>query len=1492
MKTWKKIVRLLILVALIIPAAALVAIQIPAVQTAIVGKATGILNQDIDGEIKVGKVYFSFPNNLILKDVDIIQGADDTLAHLGKALVKIKTSSLFSSKEAVVRRVSLEDGSFNIHKLNDSTTNLSALLAPLQKKDKKEPGSLPWDNIRLDRLNLKRIDFSTDSLHLNNINLAARNIRYSEPLTASARIDNLSLETDTGLKVNTMSADMALDSEGIHVDGLRYDDGWSQLDAKQVSLGFKDFSDFGNFLEKVQIDANLRPSKIDMRTAGAFLPLGGRDLSLWVEGAVKGTVSNLSSDKLRIQSDSKQTVADLKFRLRGLPDIERTRIDAEILNLNTTTADLAEIMAGIDPGFQKTALTRYAPGEPIHLTAKANGYLSGLSATGHLSTATMGEASIEGFVRKTGSHLGVEGTASTSSLQLGRLLGNPSLGSLTCQTDIDFSLNGKKMSVDVKPLQIQKFTFNGYDYHDLVASGTLQDGFLQADVVSYDPNLQMTLHSDINLGGKGQDNHYKIDLDLDRIDLSTLHFDKRDSTSLSMALNADIVQTPDGAFLGQADIRGLQATLPGRVFDVGDIALSSTLEDERYELILNSTLAKADYDGNIFITDFLKQSYQAILNDHLEQILGKKDNLIKNDPHPEDFGSFRLRTLDLQPVLDFFAPDLFVSRESSIGVSLSNDEAVGSIASELVGVGNLFFRNLQGRMFTEGPLIKADIDLDRLQVSGIVVDHVRLDAVADSTAIDVVAGFHNEDEQANRAEVGARVSFPDPEDPETDGYQLRVDLRSSDLMLAGHPWEIQPSSILYKEKNIRIEDFALNSGEQSLLADGTVSESVTDTVRVLLNDFDMGIANSFLTLPLNLQGLLTGNGEAYALLSPDRGLLLDLSANQASIADVELGTIYLSSFWDDDDDCLRFNIDNILRNGHPLVATASYHPADKLLHADAQVDSLQVGVLKPILYTLFSEMEGTASGHVVASGPLNDLSLRSEGTRFNNILLKLDYTQVDYRADGPFSISEKGLVFDNILLSDRFGHHATLTGGVPWDHFNNLQTNIRIDLQNIMALNTTSKHNETFYGRAFANGTLRVSGPLERIRLNMNLTPTGNTTIHIPLGNSAKQAQSLLTFINNENDHRQRIDMYDSLMLAKRNLKNKKQQTKSDLSVNLRLNATPDAEIQLEIDKETGDILKARGNGQIAISAGTDLFDIKGDYRVDSGSYHFGMLGFTSRDFTIDPGGTIAFGGDVMQSDLDMTATYRTKASISPLIADSTAVTSRRTVDCRINLTGKLANPEIKFNISIPDLDPTTQGRVESALNTEDKRMKQALALLISGGFVPDEQSGIVNSTTMLYSNASEMMASQLNNIFRQLDIPLDLGFNYQPTETGRDIFDVAVSTQLFNNRVIINGNIGNRHYISSSNSDIVGDLDIEIKLNRQGQLRLTLFSHSADQYSNYLDQSQRNGAGIVYQEDFNSLGELWRKIFRIKTDERQTLPDPNAPGRPLPGERPGETRP
>ena len=1476
MKTWKIIVRILVMVFVVLPTAALVAVQIPAVQTAVVGKVTDVLSRNLDGEVHVGKVLISFPNNLILKDVDVIQSPGDTLAHMGKMLVSLKTSSLVFSREAHIRRVSLENGRIAIRHINDSTTNLDALIAPLKNRPKKENTSgLPWDDIRAGRLTVKHVDFSTDSLHMQDINLTARNIHYGK--TASARIDNLTLrEESRGLNLQELGGDIHMDSTGIQVRDLRAKDDYSHVKG-DVKLGFSDFSDFSDFLNRVSLDADLQDAFFDTQTLRAITRGNIPSLGLWLDGRVKGTVSDLRTDLLHIESASQETFLDLKGRLKGLPDLDHALINAEILRSSTRTSDLAEILASLQPGFNKASISKLAPGEKLSLKGQAEGPLSDLKASGTLTTETMGGATFDATLGLGSKGFRMDGTASTESLQLGRILGNKNLGALTCQTDLVFSSDGKGFTASVEPVRIQNFTFNGYDYHDLVGTGFLQNGILRADVLSEDPNLQLVLHGDIALGGKGQDNRYQIDLNLDHADLSALHFDKRDSSSVSLALNADIIQTPQGAFLGNADIRSLQAMLGDRMFDIGDLSLVSTLQDERYGVSLSSSVARADYEGNLFISDFIGRAVHLVMEDNLSHLLGKKHDRALDEPHPEDFGSLQLRTLELQPLLDFFSPGLFVSRESYVGLNLLNDEIVGTLSSELTAFGNQILRNVQGRFFTQGERFSADFDVDRLQSGSLMAENVRLDALADSTLVNLKASFHNEDGSGNRADLGALIEFLDPEQ---GTYQLRGDLLPSTFAVADHEWEILPATVFYKEKEIRIDNFAISSGEQSLMADGTIGAQKTDTVRVLLNDFDLGMANAFMKTPLNLQGLLTGQGEAFALLGPEKGVLLNLRGSQISAADIDIGDLRIESNWDDPGKQFQFLVDNTLEGRHPLSATGSLRPKDQQTTVDLRLDQLQIGMLEPLLSSLVSDVSGSVSGHVTASGPLSKLSVNSENARFNQLKFKLIYTQVDYTADGPFTIGDKGVTFDDITILDPLGHQARLTGGIPYDHFKDLRLNTRIELQNVMALNTTSRDNNTFYGKAFANGSVRLSGPLDKIRLFLTLTPMPSTSIHIPLGNSAKSTQSLLTFINNEE---KKVELFDSLVLAKQMIKEKKSGSKTQLDVSLRLNATPDAEIQLEIDKSTGDILKARGIGQIGITAGGDNFDIKGDYRVDSGSYHFGMLGFTARDFTIDPGGTIAFVGDVMQSDLDLTATYRTKASISPLIADSTAVSTRRTVDCRISLSGKLANPEIKFNIDIPDLDPTTQGRIQSALNTEDKRMKQALALLVSGGFVPDEQSGIVNSTTLLYSNASEMMASQLNNILRQLDIPIDLGFNYQPTENGRDIFDVAVSTQLFNNRVSINGNIGNRQYISSSTSDIVGDLDIEIKLNRQGQLRLTLFSHSADQYSNYLDQSQRNGAGIVYQEDFNTIGELWRKIFHIKTDERQALPDSDPPRRPRP---------
>jgi hypothetical protein len=413
----------------------------------------------------------------------------------------------------------------------------------------------------------------------------------------------------------------------------------------------------------------------------------------------------------------------------------------------------------------------------------------------------------------------------------------------------------------------------------------------------------------------------------------------------------------------------------------------------------------------------------------------------------------------------------------------------------------------------------------------------------------------------------------------------------------------------------------------------------------------------------------------------------------------------------------------------------------------------------------------------------------------------------------------------------------------------------------IEGINLSERDGDVFYGNIFGTGNVSITGPSKSVTLNIDAVTAKTGQIHIPVTDAATAGRgtNLLKFKEYENIY---IDPYELMMT---NLEKKEEADQADLTVNVRVSTSPDVEAFVEIDKASGNVLSGRGNGVLDLAVTPEAFSINGDYTLTGGNYKFVAMGLVSRDFEIQDGSSVRFNGDILESTLDINAIYKTKASLSALIADTTSVSNRRTVECGISISDKIRNPRLSFSIEIPDLDPTIKSRVESALSTEDKIQKQFLSLILSNSFLPDEQSGIVNNSSMLYSNVTEMLANQLSNIFQKLDIPLDLGLNYQPNEKGNDIFDVAVSTQLFNNRVVVNGSVGNKQYNTGGTQDVVGDLDIEIKLDRSGSFRLNLFSHSADSYTNFLDNSQRNGVGLTYQTEFNSFGQFIKGIFTSK---------------------------
>jgi hypothetical protein len=733
--------------------------------------------------------------------------------------------------------------------------------------------------------------------------------------------------------------------------------------------------------------------------------------------------------------------------------------------------------------------------------------------------------------------------------------------------------------------------------------------------------------------------------------------------------------------------------------------------------------------------------------------------------------------------------------------------------------------------------------------------------LVDDDHVGVAYRYENNSELENRGEFIIHGDLS----RDADGLMMDVKMLPSTIYLNSREWRIRPSHLSWTKDGIGSSNVELTSEDQRIRLYGGTSETSVDTLNLNLEQFDMSVLNPLFKTDLGIRGLTSGNVQLTSPMS-DKGILVDIVCDSAYFADCKIGRLSATSKWDEAFQQFNISAQAELEGRKSAVVNGRFTPKTKNVEASATLDRVPVGYLDPLFNELFSDLHGYVSGELVAEGPIDNLRWQSYNTRLEEGGLRVDYTNVPYYVDGTFTFSDTGITFDDVKGRDRYNGTGVITGGIRWNnHFEDIYYDITVKCNELEGIDLTSKQNEYFYGNVFGTGTVTFTGP----DTDMLMDVTGSTakagTFHVPIAwTSVSGRSNLLKFT--EIVEEKPIDPYD-VILEKLE---KKSSSESKFTTTMKIDAQPEVEAYIWIDQVSGHSLSGNGNGTIQMYVDEEIFDVTGDYNINKGNYKFVAYGIVNRDFEVQDGSSIKFTGDIFESILDIDAMYKTKASIGTLIGDTTSVANRRSVECKVKITDKMMNPRLQFGIEIPDIDPTIKSRVESALSTEDKVQKQFLSLLISNSFLPDEQSGIVNNSTMLYSNVSEVMASQLNNILEKLNIPLDLGLNYQPNDKGNDVFDVAVSTQMFNNRVVVNGSVGNKQYTENAQTDVVGDLDIEIKLNKSGAFRLNLFSHSADSYTNYLDNSQRNGVGLTYQTEFSSFRQFFKNLFSNKKKRQQ----------------------
>lgn len=1469
-----------------IPLGAMIAIHIPAVQTAILQKVTGALSRNYDGRVNVGRMYFHPLQSLVLRDVGVFEASGDTLIWLDKVALNLNEGVTLGGETLEINRLTLENGVMHVRQIDTTQTNLSYFISCLGKPEEEEQEessfSLPFTHYRLDRLLLNNLCFSYEDEFtqdfpgycIDSLTLRADDLNYGTERQASLSVKSLhARETTTGAMLDFSCGYAFLSDSLARIDRLRLSDGLSEINLNGLYAMYDSPEAFNNVEDSVSLRLSLSPSTIDLRSLHPFVgESAGMTLRAMIEADISGSISNINVNRIRLSSESGLTDLKLKGYIRGLTDIDNSSLNLHLYDSYTDVKDLGRMLSGTLTGFDRSSLSSLPQNERLLTDATLSGSLRHFIAKADITTVRLGQLHAEAEGGYDGNATTIDGNITGQHLDLGSIIAQSPLGILDFDAALHFAAAGTNAAMAIDPLRITRLDYNNHTYGDIELTASTPDmSSFTITMDCGDPLLDLTFNGLIHLDAKGG-NRYIADLDIHNLDLSRAGLDSRSESSIQANLDANILQ--QGSHItGELQLAGITGIVGNLHYYMGGLDATAQMEGEDWILDVLSDAGDIHYRG----TD----NFKAILRD-IQEIAGKRLPYLvplvhdyANDPDDVDYTWHLDATVGKpQPILDYLNTGIIVASGSRISAFQHQCDSLHlKMDVPFAGAGSLYVKDMKASLAAyDGPMRLA-VGASLIQAGDMRFDNDLLNLVVADNRADLDISFDNGDEGQN-AHLITHASALRPID---EGLSLAAAIDSSIIGVGnGIDWIIEPARLSYSDRILDIHGLKISNGGQYLSASGAISPSVEDTVRVNMNRFDIGIFNGLVPLPFPVEGTISGKGTGSALLSDARGINLDMTGYDLMLDHTAFGQLDVDGNWNPALGRFDFKVENLKDGRYPLLLDGFYRMADSYIDLNVSLDSLSTPFINNLVPSLAVDMGvGSLSGDIAVRGPFDNLSIQSQGVRFNMFEATFAYTKVPYIFDGPFEVRTDGVYFPSVDIYDHEGHTGKMLGKVLFNGFEDLYIDLTFLMDNMFALNTTAEDNSVFYGHAHANANIHAIGPLSKLYVDVQLSSRQDSNLHVAIGGTSEVNNSILTYVAPE-EPTVEDDPYSAYLKRREKAR---AESNSQLDVRVRAHATPDIEIILDINPAYGDMLRAFGNGDVDIRTGVTPFDIKGNYEIDRGSYKFALMGVTSKDFILNSGSTITFNGDVMNSDLNLDAIYRTKASINTLIADSTS-TARRTVDCGIGIGGKLSNPQLTFSIDIPDLDPTTAGRVASVLNTEEKRLKQVLALLISGSFVPDEQSGIVNNTTILYSNLSEIMANQVNTIFRQLDIPLDLGFNYQPGSDGMDMFDVAISTQLFNNRVTINGNIGNQRYLSSSTSEIVGNVDIDLKMTPNGNLRLNIFSHAADRFSNYLDQTQRNGIGVVYQQEFDSFREFLRNLFsRRKTTAPDAEPAPGSGG-------------
>ncbi|HNS16725.1 MAG TPA: translocation/assembly module TamB domain-containing protein [Bacteroidales bacterium] len=1431
------------------------------------------LSAKSDCEVTIEKLRFYRLSELSLENLRMLDHRDSLLLEV--AVLKTDIGRIrFREHLLKINSLVTEDFTLILRKYeSDSVLNLTRFLSAFASGDTTASathwqilcGGLEVINGHFVLQDLNRQNSVKPGINFNNLDLDSLNAFFSNINlngdTVSAQVSKLEFKEHCGLRLTTFESQVKVCPVSIQALKTHMVTNDSELDMDLV-FHFDDYAGFSDFLHDVTIESAIRPSSLAAGDLAFFVPsLGTLSHKIDLSGEIKGPVSNLKIRDLYLFYGSMTNLYG-DISMTGLPEIQETYMHMKIKDLNTCIEDIQQMLAeGIAPA---TLLPEnLQPLGTIHVTGRFTGFINDFVSFADFRT-DLGAISTDLELQATPSRKDIQykgkifadqfdlGTISQLQDKLGKVtLGAQIQGSGTTRQTATIQIDGTIDSLDL----------NNHRYQAIYLNGLYSNEKFIGKVNIDDPLIHLVFSGLIDLKGRIPQFDFSAAITNARLhDLGLIDSDSLGILTTRMTLQLG-GKSLDSTY-GQLILDSTTFITGNYNFKMDRLRLTASQQGTSIKSVdLESDYIDGHLRGDILFEQFLPMlssiidpQFSAFTKDSLHLA-----NILKN----QNF-QFNIDLKNTAPLTALLLPDLAVALNS--GITGSVDSQHTHIQLHIIS-DNVTFKTIHlddldvqastdftklsceigaGRMF-QGKLAHADagsFGFDNLRI--------RTDVIHDTLFLGL-SWDDGRKTDSNAGNLALQVRL--------DRYpSLEGTISDAKLLVNGSTWNIDRNNyFLIDSSHVRIDNLTLSGQGQQLRIDGALSSLPGEALSISFNPFNLDNLRSVLKSPdFSFGGMAFGNAELADIFN-NPTLIADLQVRDFTFNSELLGDLNLRTEWDNTNNKIN-TLGEIIYAGNDtsvrvLALTGTYAPSALTDNFDFsfKMDNLKIKPIGQFLEGIFTDFGGYASGQLYFKGNKNDPKLTGE-VSVRRGQLRVDFLNTKYIFSDNVYFEPDHIGFKQMNFHDTLGNTGMLDGKIFHRFFKDFKLDLAIQTKDLLGINTTSQESPYFYGTGVTSGTVTIKGPGNNLAFDIRALTERGTAMYLPISYTADVSDNpYIVFVNKE----------DTLLPAGKI----RQQPKGSLDLNMEIQVTDDATIHIFLPNQMGNI-KVNGEGLMRFNmppAGD--MGLSGTYVMEGGTFYFTLRNLISRTFHIRSGSTISWTGDMFDADINLKAVYQVKPSLSTLpasssMADSSLYSQRIPVDCVINLNGDLFNPTIRFGLEMPDVqEESIRTFVYNSIDTTNEAQlnQQMISLLVLNSFSLNTGTGVASSMGL---SSYDLLANQLNSWLSQISDEFDIGVNYQKGDAiSPEQLEVALSTQLFNDRVTVNGNFGVGTYKNSEKtSSIVGDVLVEVRITRDGRFRVRAYNKT-NTYDLFNDNAPyTQGVGVSFRSDFNRVKDIFNR--------------------------------